>query len=74
MNNFVETDMTAEEIRKIMYFCYSPKLKAFLVANGEEYILKGFNDKYGKNFWTFARTKRNTELLTQWKETSPETK
>lgn len=71
MKDFVETDLTVNELRKLFYFCYSPKQKAFFTQNGMEYVLKGINDQTGKTFWAFGRTKELTPLLKEWKNSSP---
>lgn len=48
------------------FFCYSPKLKERLLAEGERYICVGIHEKTGKKFWLFPQTKRLGEVLAEW--------
>lgn len=38
------------------FYCYSPRLKNALVANGFRYICVGINEKENSKFWLFEGT------------------
>ena len=41
---------------KQYFYCYSPRLKRFLIENGFSYICTGQNQKSGALFWLFDST------------------
>jgi hypothetical protein len=49
------------------FYCYSPRLKERLLAEGERFICVGLNESTGKKFWLFPQTERLGEVLTDWK-------
>lgn len=57
------------EIR--LFTCYSSKLMKFLVKNNIRYRITGENIKTKKQFWTFIRTQKLNNLLTEWKISNP---
>lgn len=58
--------------KKDFFYCYSPKLKRFLVENGVEYFHRGLNEKTEKYFWVFNRKDEKLgEYLTAWSEGKP---
>lgn len=40
------------------FFCYSPRLKRALIANGFSPICTGYNNRTKKKFWLFLGTQR----------------
>ena len=38
------------------FFCYSPRLKRALTANGFRYICTGFNEQTQAKFWLYVGT------------------
>lgn len=54
-------------MNKSYFFCYSPRLKERLLAEGERFICVGFNERTRSKFWLFPRTEKLNEVLTEWK-------
>ena len=54
-----------------IYFCYSPKLNAFLQREGLRIIGVGNNVNTGRMFWQYERCPKLDELLTKWTENRP---
>ena len=48
------------------YYCYSYPLKAFIMDNGERYVLKAIHSKSQKLYWVFERNEKLDKLLTEW--------
>lgn len=53
-----------------LFYCYSPRLKAFLNKKGIQHVAKGRNEKTNKIFWLFLRSDLLSEALDEWKEKS----
>jgi len=49
-----------------LFYCYSYKLRNYLVENGLNYLHKGFHDKTKKWFYVFNRTEELNNLLSEW--------
>ncbi|WP_182004704.1 hypothetical protein [Priestia aryabhattai] len=50
-----------------LFYCYSGKLKSFLVyQNDIKYLHKGRNFKSERDFWVFARDEKLKSALDQW--------
>lgn len=54
-----------------IYFCYSPKLNAFLQRKGLSTIGVGNNVNTGRKFWQYERSPKLDALLTEWTENKP---
>jgi len=63
--------MSNSERTSPIYFCYSPKLNAFLQREGLRVIGVGNNVNTGRKFWQYERGEKLDELLTQWSENRP---
>ena len=50
----------------IIYTCYSPHLKQYLINNDCKYILCGLNPSTKKTFWVFERNQKLNNLLENW--------
>lgn len=50
-----------------IFYCYSRKLKDFLIKNGLTYISKEVRKDNGKVYWTFEKTEFLNSLLEKWK-------
>lgn len=53
------------------FYCYSPKLHAFLQAEGQRYICAGLNEDTLRKFWQYRRTDELHTLLERWTENKP---
>lgn len=50
-----------------LFYCYSPKLKNFLVHKKQlKYLHKGFHDEKEKWFWVFTRNEQLNKCLSEW--------
>lgn len=54
------------------YYCYSPKLHAFLQAEGQRYICVGLNEDTHRKFWQYRGTTELNALLTKWSKGRPQ--
>lgn len=54
------------------FYCYSPKLHAFLQANKQRYICAGLNEDTLRKFWQYRRTGELHALLKEWAENKPD--
>ena len=50
-----------------IFYCYSRKLKDFLIKNGITYLYKEVRKDNGKVYWTFEKTEFLNSLLEKWK-------
>ena len=48
------------------FYCYSVRLKKFLMDNGLRYDVVAVNKNSGRTFWTFKRDDKLDSLLIQW--------
>lgn len=51
---------------KNYYFCYSKKLKDFLLLSGIRYEFVGVNLKSKKPYWGFIRNDNLSDKLNKW--------
>lgn len=51
-----------------IFYCYSRKLKDFLVKNGLTYMNKEVRKDNDKVYWTFKKTESLNSLLKKWKK------
>ena len=49
-----------------IFYCYSRKLKDFLVRNKIKYLTKEIRKDNGKVYWTFEKTDSLKCLLEKW--------
>jgi len=58
--------------KDFLFFCYSGKLKRFIVKKGIQYISKGFNFKTKKDYWVFIRSNNFIFALEEWNNNAKE--
>ncbi|WAX16607.1 hypothetical protein LC76P1_00170 [Lysinibacillus phage LC76P1] len=65
-NNLSEESVKLEQfVKESLYYCYSPKQKAWLKSVGFNFLHQGIH-KSGKNFWVFVRTEELHSRLDEW--------
>ena len=53
-------------MNKLLYCCYSPKLKDFLLKNNCRYEIGAKNPNTDKTFWVYIKDKQLSDLLNEW--------
>lgn len=53
-------------MNKLLYCCYSPKLKEFLLKNNCKYEICARNPNNDKTFWIYIRDDKLDKLLNEW--------
>ena len=53
-------------MNKLLYCCYSPKLKDFLLKNNCRYEICAKNPNTDKTFWVYIKNKQLSDLLNEW--------
>lgn len=51
-----------------LFYCYSGKLKKFLMSKGIRFLHKGINDSTNKWFFVYSRTDDLYKALTEWSQ------
>ena len=51
-----------------IFYCYSKRMRYFLMAMNEKYISFGTNKNTNTHFWTFEKSERLDELIALWNE------
>ena len=53
-------------MNKLLYCCYSPRLKEFLLKNNCKYEICAKNPNNDKTFWIYIRNDKLDKLLNEW--------
>lgn len=53
-------------MNKLLYCCYSPNLKEYLLKNNCRYEICAKNPNSNKIFWVYIRDRQLNDLLTRW--------